>query len=221
MIGHPIDTFTGEFGLKAVYGYDDRSETNDPRKGECPWRLIANRRGSEMEHLDGPYDPESFYDLEEMTGWIRRNHDATLLAAIRWDSHGPMGAFKIDEKVGERETLTKGVHSEAIAVIDREELAAACYRNEDEAFGALTAHLEVLSQWTNGWIYRFEIIDHRGQVIAGQRDIYGDQHAARRAQAALTAAESAAAREITLTDEWAARDVITENAVPGAIGSGR
>lgn len=214
MTGHPIDTFTGEFGLKAIYGYDNRTAANDPRLEDHPWRFLRNEQAGELEHLDGSYDAERFYDLDELTDWIRGNHDAWLLAPLRWESHGPMGQLKINEKIGPDDTLTYGRASEAIAVVSQ-----GIYSTDKEAFEKLDEHLDRLSQWFNGWIYRFVVLDHRDEVVASKGNIYGDQLAAQKARAALTIAETQMAREVIVTDEWAARDVITINPVPGSVGS--
>lgn len=215
---HQIETKEGSFGLHAAIGYDSFSELYPP-EGTRPWRFIGNRRYSQFTYPDGQYDPEDFYGNSDLSDWLRGNHDADLMAVIRYESHGPYGRFLIEEEVGFNDIVTKGVCCELIAAVNLSELKGHGHNTPEARFKALRDGLEQYSEWRNGSVYRYVITDHRSQVVDTKGQLYDFPSACSKMERALANAEQAAETERRVSDEWAARDVITIDAVPGAIGA--
>lgn len=211
-----IEKRTGTYGLTATLGYDPYSESSPPKR-HPDWQLISNRREARSVELDGTYDRERFYGDEDLTEWFRDSYDAHLMVRIRYESHGPYGAFRIDEKFGPGESVTKAWYHEAIAVITKE--GADTLGGPEQAYKALEQDLEVLSDWAHGQVYRYTVTDHRGKVVDTEGLIYGFEFARDKMEQALEEAEGEAEQELRESNEWAARDVFTVNAVPGAIGA--
>ena len=212
-----IEREAGAHGLKAKLGYDPYSELSPPKRVE-EWKIITNKRDHRMREFDGTYDVDQFYDDASLTEWFRETHDGYAYALIRYESHGPYGRFLIDQTFGHEDVITKGWSCEAIAVITKENAEKLGGVEQAQVF--LKWYLEARSDWAHGQVYRYSVYDHRGEVVETEGLIYDLDNARDRMKDALAEAEEEVEREIQLTAEWAARDVVTIGAVPGAIGAG-
>lgn len=211
-----IEQKAGMYGLTATIGYDPFSHLSPPNRGDR-WKLLTNQRDHRMDEFDGTYDRDRFCGDEDLTEWFNDTHGGHLFARIRYESHGPYGRFLIDEKFDAGQMITKAWTCEAIAVITKanvEQIGGA-----EAAFRQLESILESQSDWAHGQVYRYTITDHRGQEVETEGLIYDFENATAKMEEALDEAEAEAEEEVRMSNEWAARDVVTVNPVPGAIGA--
>lgn len=211
-----IEKTAGAHGITGTLGYDPYSDLSPPNRGEH-WKILTNQRDHPMSEFDGTYDVDRFYGDQDLTDWFRETHHAHVFARIRYESHGPYGQFLIDETFGPEEVITKAWSCEAIALITKQN--AEKLGGSEQAFRFLKSILEAHSDWAHGQVYRYTITDHRGKQLETEGLIYGFENARDRMTDALAEHEDDAQAEILASNEWAARDVITVDPVPGAIGA--